>query len=197
MADFELQGVHHLALVSTDMARTVRFYRDTLGLKLVRTIELPFGGQHFFFDIGQSATLAFFWFPKRADAVPGVSSPRRLPGQGNFTSAPGSMNHVAFSVPAPLIDEYRDRLVGRGIECSEIMNHDDSDTQMSAENHPGVWLRSIYFWDPDGALLEFAAWTRPLSADDVSHAPVDKLGNHVEGMIPSPSATGQGEVVLA
>ena len=50
---FELRGVNHIALVSSDMARTVRFYRDVLGMPLVKTIELPNGlGQHFFFDIG-------------------------------------------------------------------------------------------------------------------------------------------------
>ena len=29
--------------------------------------------------------------------------------------------------------------------------------------HPGVFVRSVYFQDPDGILLEFAAWTRSLT----------------------------------
>jgi catechol 2,3-dioxygenase-like lactoylglutathione lyase family enzyme len=46
------------------MARTVDFYSNVLGFPLVKTVELPAGwGQHFFFDIGGGATLAFFWFP--------------------------------------------------------------------------------------------------------------------------------------
>jgi catechol 2,3-dioxygenase-like lactoylglutathione lyase family enzyme len=40
---FELRGVNHVALVCRDMARTVAFYRDTLGLPLVKTIDLPMG----------------------------------------------------------------------------------------------------------------------------------------------------------
>jgi hypothetical protein len=37
--------------------------------------------------------------------------------------------------------------------------------------HPGVFVRSIYFQDPDGILLEFACWTRELGPDAVRHAP--------------------------
>jgi catechol 2,3-dioxygenase-like lactoylglutathione lyase family enzyme len=177
MTQFELMGVHHLALVSDDMQRTVHFYTEILGLPLIKTIDLPFGGQHFFFDIGDGDSLAFFWFPKRKDSIAGVSSPRHRPDDGNFTSAPASMNHVAIEVSQEKIEEYRNRLVELGVECSPIMNHDESESQMAESVHPGVWLRSIYFWDPDGVLLEFAAWTRKLSPSDALVLPMDKNGN--------------------
>ena len=106
---FEFRGINHLALVCRDMARTVEFYSGVLGLPLVKTIELPFGmGQHFFFDCGGGDCLAFFWFPDAPEPVPGVSAPRARPDQGELTSAIGSMNHVAFSVPAERIEEYLD-----------------------------------------------------------------------------------------
>ncbi len=38
--------------------------------------------------------------------------------------------------------------------------------------HPGVFVRSVYFQDPDGILLELAAWTKVLDESDVRHAPV-------------------------
>src|SRR5215831_8846205 len=60
---FTLNGVNHLALVCRDMARTVDFYTNVLGMALVKTIDLPGGGQHFFFDMGNGNLLAFFWFP--------------------------------------------------------------------------------------------------------------------------------------
>ena len=57
--EFDIRGVNHLALVCKDMARTVEFYRDVLGMPLVKTIDLPGGhGQHFFFDIGNGDSLA-------------------------------------------------------------------------------------------------------------------------------------------
>ncbi len=173
---FEFRGINHLALVCRDMARTVDFYTNVLGMPLVKTIELPVGmGQHFFFDCGGGDTLAFFWFPDAPDGVPGVSAPIGRPDQGSLTSAIGSMNHVAFAVPPEKIDEYRDRLRSSGIDCTDVANHDDSEFGIAADVHPGVFVRSIYFQDPDGILLEFACWTRPLGPDDVSHHPAQAI----------------------
>src|SRR5690349_6149840 len=48
----KVRGLNHLALVCSDMARTVDFYTNVLGFPLVKTVDLPGGrGQHFFFDI--------------------------------------------------------------------------------------------------------------------------------------------------
>jgi catechol 2,3-dioxygenase-like lactoylglutathione lyase family enzyme len=173
---FELSGINHLALVCRDMARTVEFYSGVLGMPLVKTIELPMGmGQHFFFDCGGGDCLAFFWFPDAPEPAPGVSAPAARPDQGELTSAIGSMNHVAFNVPAERIDEYRDRLIAAGVDCTEVANHDDSEYGLAKRMHPGVFVRSIYFQDPDGILLEFAAWTRPLGPEDVRHEPARAL----------------------
>jgi catechol 2,3-dioxygenase-like lactoylglutathione lyase family enzyme len=174
---FALGGVHHLALVCRDMARTVDFYSNVLGMPLVKTVELPAGmGQHFFFDCGGGDCLAFFWFPGAPDAVPGVSAPAARPDQGDLTSAIGSMNHVAFTVPPERIDDYRARLMTAGVECTEVANHDDSTFGISDELHPGVYVRSVYFQDPDGILLEFACWTRALGDHDVVHQPASAPG---------------------
>jgi catechol 2,3-dioxygenase-like lactoylglutathione lyase family enzyme len=174
-----LGGVNHLALVCSDMERTVRFYTEILGMALVKTIDLPYGlGQHFFFDCGGGDTLAFFWFPDAPDGVPGVSAPAARPDRGSLTSAVGSMNHVAFNVSAERIEECRDRLVAAGVDCTEIANHDDSEAGIADEMHPGVFVRSVYFQDPDGILLELAAWTRPLGPGDVGHRPRTAADRH-------------------
>jgi catechol 2,3-dioxygenase-like lactoylglutathione lyase family enzyme len=81
------------------------------------------------------------------------------------------MNHVAFTVAPERIDEYKGRLVAAGVECSEVINHDDSEFGVSDTMHPGVFVRSVYFQDPDGILLEFASWTRVLRDGDVAHDP--------------------------
>ncbi len=94
----ELEGVSHLALVCSDMARTVDFYTNVLGLRLIKTVELPVGmGQHFFFDIGNGDSLAFFWFPDAPPAAPGIAAPAGRPDNGDLTSAVGSMNHIALA----------------------------------------------------------------------------------------------------
>jgi catechol 2,3-dioxygenase-like lactoylglutathione lyase family enzyme len=171
-AGFDLRGINHLALVCRDMARTVEFYTEVLAMPLIKTIELPFGlGQHFFFDCGGGDSLAFFWFPDAPEPEPGISAPVDRPDRGPLTSAIGSMNHVAFDVAPDKIEEYRERLMDAGVECTEIANHDDSELGIADELHPGVFVRSLYFLDPDGILLEFAAWTRPFLKDDVRHEP--------------------------
>ena len=81
------------------------------------------------------------------------------------------MNHVAFDVPPEKIDEYLEKLRALGIQAADIMNHDDSEFGVTAQPHDGTFVRSIYFFDPDGILLEFAAWTRALGDGDVRHAP--------------------------
>jgi len=37
--------------------------------------------------------------------------------------------------------------------------------------HEGVWVRSVYFRDPNGVMLEFAAVLRGFRPDDVAHEP--------------------------
>ena len=169
---FELRGVHHLALVCRDMARTVDFYTKVLGMPLVKTIELPGGlGQHFFFDCGGGDQLAFFWFADAPEPAPGIAAPIARPDQGDARSAMGSMNHVAFSVAPDKIEDYRERLRAAGVACSVVVNHDDGPEGVSPELNDGVFVRSIYFQDPDGILLEFACWTRELTPADVAHEP--------------------------
>ena len=170
---FEIQGINHLALVCRDMQKTVDFYSGILGMPLTKTIDLPNGaGQHFFFDIGNGDMLAFFWFPNAPESIPGVTHSENLVGGGNIASAHASMNHVAFNVPGDKVDEYQRKLTEAGVEATAVVNHDDSETQASATLTDTTFVRSVYFKDPDGILLEFAAWTRELDARDVYAEPM-------------------------
>ncbi len=81
------------------------------------------------------------------------------------------MNHVAFDVSPDKIDAYQQKLEAAGIEVTPVINHDDSATQASREITDTTFVRSIYFTDPDGIMLEFAAWTRDLGPEDVNVAP--------------------------
>lgn len=172
--EFELRGINHLALVCRDMAETVAWYEDVLGMKLVKTIELPDGrGQHFFLDMGNGVdAVAFFWFPDAPDGVPGESIQGR-----DGRSAIGSVNHIAFDVPAEKLDDYRARLEAKGVRVTQIINHANSldgghkPDYDAASDAGDVFIRSMYFRDPNGTMLEFASWTRTLDASDVSHAP--------------------------
>jgi catechol 2,3-dioxygenase-like lactoylglutathione lyase family enzyme len=172
--EFDIRGINHLALVCSDMAKTVDFYQGVLGMPLIKTIELPGGmGQHFFFDLGNGDALAFFWFPNAPAAQPGVTNPAGLPmSDKSIVTAHATMNHVAFNVSPEKIDEYHDKLKAKGIKVTRVISHDDSPMGASLDITPTTFVRSIYFADPDGIGLEFAAWTRELPrAGDVKHTP--------------------------
>ena len=164
-------GINHLALVCRDMEETVRFYTEVLGMPLFKTVALPDGGQHFFFDCGGGDAVAFFWWPDAPPAAPGIASVASFPHEPK--SAVGSMNHVAFNVPEDKLDEYRQRLVDAGVKVTPnmVVNHDDSAMGVAAEMHPGVFVRSVYFTDPNGIMLELAATTKQFGPDDIRHQP--------------------------
>jgi catechol 2,3-dioxygenase-like lactoylglutathione lyase family enzyme len=173
-AEFELRGFNHLALVCRDMAETVAWYEDKLGMKLVKTLELPDGrGQHFFLDMGNGVDgIAFFWFPDAPEGVKGESLQDR-----RAVTAIGSMNHVAFDVPAEHFEDYRQKLIDKGVAVTEIVNHANSldgghkPAYDAASDDGDVFIRSMYFKDPNGTTLEFACWTKVLDEHDVRHAP--------------------------
>jgi catechol 2,3-dioxygenase-like lactoylglutathione lyase family enzyme len=165
------KGINHLALVCRDMAETVDFYETKLGMPLVKTVALPGGGQHFFFDCGGGSLLAFFWWADAPPAAPGVASVEDFPAKP--MSAVGSMNHVAFDLDEDQLEAALARLKAAGVKVSVpvVVNHDDSEMGVAREMHEGVWVRSVYFRDPNGVMLEYAATLRGFRPEDVAHAP--------------------------
>ncbi|MFV2091349.1 MAG: hypothetical protein ACC642_11875, partial [Pseudomonadales bacterium] len=70
--------------------------------------------------------------------------------------------HVAFKAPADEIEGYREMLVAKGVDCTQMVNHADVETKpgvdrVTAGVEDVTWVRSFYFFDPDGAMLEFCA----------------------------------------
>ncbi len=175
----EYLGVNHVALVAVDMAETVRFYTEVLGMKLVKTLDLPNGrGQHFFFDCGRGNTVAFFWFPNAPKAMPGIASMHPDFQTHGTQTAHASMNHLAISIPLERFEEYAERLRGHGVPL-RIVCHNDSEPHSSPDIRADTWIRSMYFRDPNGIHMELAALTRPYSDEDVKHDPMDENGRRV------------------
>jgi catechol 2,3-dioxygenase-like lactoylglutathione lyase family enzyme len=121
------RGLHHTALISSDVETTVRFYQDVLGFPLTELIEnrdYP-GSSHFFFDIGNGNLLAFFDFP-------GLDV-------GPYAEVLGGLHHMAISVDPERWEKLVERLTEAGV---------------AHEVHSGA---SVYFRDPDGARIELIA----------------------------------------
>jgi len=124
------RGVHHLALICSDVERTIGFYQEALGFPLVEVMEnrdYP-GSTHFFLDIGNDNLLAFFDFP-------GL-------GLGPAIEALGSIQHVAISVDRAHLESIRGRL--------------DADGVPYIGPERGL-TNSIYVKDPDGIQIELLA----------------------------------------
>jgi catechol 2,3-dioxygenase-like lactoylglutathione lyase family enzyme len=121
------RGIHHIALLSSDVERTVSFYQDLLGFPLTEIFENRDyrGSNHFFFDLGNGNLLAFFDFP-------GLDL-------GPYAEVLGGLHHVAISVTPDHWEKARQRLDEAGVEYLL-----ESGT-------------SIYFTDPDGARMELIA----------------------------------------
>ena len=187
---FEVKGINHLALVCSEKERTVQFYRDVLGFPLTRVLDLPDGGQQFFFAVSEHSGISFVWHPDATPPPPGLATSgwagidpatgqqQRPTGRTN-ASAAGSMHHLAFDIPLERQEEYKERLRAAGVPVTEVNHHilygkegrqaaDPSQIPADAESID-EFVNSIYFPDPDGIVLEFAAWIRPLSPDDVKH----------------------------
>ena len=120
-------GVHHMALICSDVERTIRFYQDLLGFPLVELFENRDykGSTHLFFDIGHDNTLAFFDFPDL--------------GLPPYSEVLGGFHHLAISVDQEHWAAAKRRLEEAGVA-----------TQIESEI-------SLYFLDPDGVRLELIA----------------------------------------
>jgi catechol 2,3-dioxygenase-like lactoylglutathione lyase family enzyme len=139
------RGVHHLALNTDDMKKTIDFYVDVLGMPLIHALKVPPGLgtgplnrgnppyenlRHYFFDMGNDSLLAFFEIPKGKEP------------EGN-RNAIAAMQHVSFAITEARFEAIREKLDGIGIEYLGPM-----------EVLPGVY--SIYFFDPNGIRLELS-----------------------------------------
>ncbi|MFM7272086.1 MAG: VOC family protein [Actinomycetes bacterium] len=121
------RGVHHVALICSDVERTVRFYDGLLGFPLIEMFENRDyrGSTHFFFDVGAGNTLAFF-------DLPGVEV-------GPPAEVLGGLQHLAISISQEEWEAARDRLDAAGIPYQHISG------------------TSLYFLGPDGERLELLA----------------------------------------
>jgi catechol 2,3-dioxygenase-like lactoylglutathione lyase family enzyme len=186
MAEEPMQycGVNHVALVCRDMAETVDFYQNVLEMPLVKTVDFAGGrGQHFFFDCGGGALIAFFWFRDAPPAAPGIASQHEDVRARGAMTAHASMNHLAIGIPLEKFDEYVTRLKRKGVPVF-VINHDDSPAGAAREMHDGVWIRSMYFRDPSGIAMELAALARAFRPEDVAHAPLNAQGERVSPRTP-------------
>jgi glyoxalase family protein len=146
-------GFHHITLVASDARRTAAFYRQVLGLTLVKetvNFDEPDTAHLYFGDAtGAPGTLVtFFEWPQAPRGRYGV----------------GGVHHLAFSTPTyETLLQWKRRLQDLRIPVSGPM--------------PRGYFTSLYFRDPDGQVLEIATAGPGYAIDE----PIDALGRDVMG----------------
>jgi catechol 2,3-dioxygenase-like lactoylglutathione lyase family enzyme len=118
------RGLHHLALISSNVERTIAFYQGLLEFPLTELFENRDyrGSTHFFFDIGNGNLLAFFDFP-------GLDL-------GEYAERLGGLHHIAISVSPDRWEHLRAKLDAAGVATRHMSGS------------------SLYFSGPDGERLE-------------------------------------------
>ena len=130
-----IKGLHHAAYRCRDSEETRAFYEDFLGLPLAKTLEIgttKTGRQtqalHTFYRLGDGAFLAFF----------------EVPGQAfEFRPQHDYDLHIALEVSPATLEEMLAKGRAAGMEVRGPAEHD--------------FIRSIYFRDPNGYVIELTA----------------------------------------
>jgi len=127
-------GINHLAMATGDMDKTILFWRDLLGMRLVAGLGKR-GYRHYFFQISDSDLLAFFEWP---DVAPVAEKEHGKPVKGPFV-----FDHISFGVTTQdNLWDLKDKLSAAGFHVSDVIDHG--------------FIHSIYSHDPNGIPIEFS-----------------------------------------
>ena len=146
-------GLNHVAYLTRDTAKTVDFYTDVLGMRLVgHALDDQVGSTgeaqrflHTFFEMDDGSCVAFFELEGLAD-------------EPDQTVVPAWVRHIALSVPdLDALEEARRRIAGAGIDV------------IGPVDHEGIWS-SIYFFEHNGIRVELTYQRRPLGDVDAEAA---------------------------
>ena len=142
-----IKGLHHAAFRCRDSEETRWFYEDFLGLPLVEAFEIrqtKTGREtsvlHTFFEMADGSCMAFFEAPGR---------PFEFKDQHDFDL------HIALEVEPAELEARFERGRALGIESRGIADHG--------------FIRSIYFRDPNGYVVELSARKAEAEAAEAGH----------------------------
>lgn len=132
------RGINHLALVTGDMDKTIRFWRDLLGMRLVAGIGKP-GYRQYFFALSESSLIAFYEW---AGAEPVTEKEA-----GHAITGPIVFDHLCMEVESEDdLWNVKERLEAADIWVSEVIDHG--------------FIHSVFTFDPNGIALELS-WAVP------------------------------------
>jgi glyoxylase I family protein len=146
-----IRGIHHITIIVADLQRAVAFYRDLLGLRIVKQTlnqDDP-NARHFFFGDAEGSpgtVITCFEYPQMDEGAVGR----------------GSTHHFALVVETEEeLEAWRGYLGSRGVPCTEVLDR--------------VYFKSLYLRDPDGHIVELATRGPGFTVDE----PAEELGSRL------------------
>jgi glyoxylase I family protein len=126
-----ITGIHHITLLVEDLDRSAAFYRNVLGLGIVKQTvnDDDSNARHLIFGDDGRMLITCLEYPDLDEGRVGR----------------GSTHHFALSVDSEAeLAAWKQYLGERGVPTTDVMDR-------------GGDFKSIYFRDPDGHLIEIAA----------------------------------------
>lgn len=134
MRKIQAQGIHHITITGSDRQTSIDFWEGLLGMPFVfeqPNLDAP-EQSHLYFDPGDGRLITVF------------TSEERKPGRHRIDQGPGSLHHLAINVSKVTFDQVVERLDTRGVKHSGVKDRG--------------FMDSIYFREPNGMLVELAAY---------------------------------------
>lgn len=129
----KFKGIHHLAMITDDMDKTIRYWRDLLGLEIIWA-DGDGRNRGYFFGISETSMIGFFEWPEAKNA--------EMKEHGTPTDQPKSFDHVAIGVERESdLEALQEKLTTAGYWVSKVNDHG--------------FIRSIYTYDPNNIPVEF------------------------------------------
>ena len=132
------QGFNHIATMTADLDRLIKFYADAFGgevtFEITRTDDHPRMAN---IELGGGAGLNVFEVPNES-----------IIGERRTMGGRGPIDHFGIAVDSrATLEGLRERMVAAGAEIGEI------------QRLGNIW--SLFFRDPDGMELEVCAYASP------------------------------------
>jgi catechol 2,3-dioxygenase-like lactoylglutathione lyase family enzyme len=146
----KINGFNHIVLVCKDMEASVRFYRDLLGLKVVKTAPARRGYERqYFFELPNGELFSLYQMSTVAPEPQRPVVNKLWPTlDGTPPDRPEKLDHMAFNVDTrEEVLWFQRHLREHGVLVSEMIGD---------EPGTGFLAGRIYFVDPDGTPLEVA-----------------------------------------
>jgi len=182
MKRFNIVNIHHAAFATSNIEKTIRYWRDLLGFKLVVGLKMGENKQYFF-ATDEKIVMSFFEWKD--------VEPVAYRKHGEAVAGPFIFDHIALRMDSyESLCHLQDQLIEAELPVSDIVDHG--------------FIHSIYTYDPNRIPLEFTVLVKDLDLtntfilrDDKPAAVVLEGANPMPGFWPDPEPYDGERIIVS